>query len=429
MPQFVEELFLLAGKNPKDYFKYAQHQRACNYFWNDGVRFEAPSNPSEYAEKAFKVFSEPKENLLKKFNKAKFIDDRIGKLFLEQSLHKWQGFTNLATAKGVLSIPKLDINKSLHQANTRDLSHPKLVQIFDRYATYNGSNPYQTPGIMGIIPHYEHNVGTFFPLKGMHSITTSLVKLATELGVEFIYNTEVTKIIIQDNKAKGVSTVNRDIEADIVVSNMDVYFTYHKLIKNPDFEPKKTLQAERSSSALIFYWGINASFPELDLHNILFADDYAKEFELIFNGDQPSNDPTIYIHISSKLCKEDAPHGNENWFVMINTPSKKKIDWDQYIEKARQIVIQKISKVLKTDLLSLIVNESILDPRTIESKTMSYEGSLYGTSSNSKYAAFLRHPNFHKKLKNLYFVGGSAHPGGGIPLCLLSAKIATDHVK
>ena len=125
-------------------------------------------------------------------------------------------------------MPKLDINKSLHAANQRDLNHPKfLVQLFDRYATYNGSNPYQTPGIMGIIPHFEHNVGTFFPEKGMVSITNSLVSLAKDIGVTFKLEEEVLEIDVQSKSVKGVKTEKGYSEAGVmIISNMDVFFTY-----------------------------------------------------------------------------------------------------------------------------------------------------------------------------------------------------------
>src|SRR5690606_5482997 len=131
---------------------------------------------------------------------------KIGDLFLEQSLHQPKNFINKKTVKAIFKIRKLDIHKTLHQTNKKDLKHPKLVQLFDRYATYNGSNPYKTPGIMGIIPHYEHNIGTFFPTKGMNSITNSLVGLAKDLGVEFIYEKQVDEIILDDSqkKVKGV---------------------------------------------------------------------------------------------------------------------------------------------------------------------------------------------------------------------------------
>jgi phytoene dehydrogenase-like protein len=116
----------------------------------------------------------------------------------------------------------------------------------------------------------------------------------------------------------------------------------------------------------------------------------------------------------------------ENWFVMVNVPANSGQDWDKLIDQIRKNVIEKLSKRLKLDIAEHIITEHILEPRTIESKTSSSGGALYGTSSNSKFAAFLRHPNFHRKIKNLYFSGGSVHPGGGIPLCLLSAKIIDD---
>jgi len=215
--------------------------------------------------------------------------------------------------------------------------------------------------------------------------------------------------------------------ADIVVSNMDVFSTYKNLLPEKDW-PKKTLAQEQSSSALIFYWGIAKTFPELDLHNILFADDYAGEFEKIFKTKTISEDPTVYINISSKCNPADAPSGCENWFVMINTPGDYGQDWDMIIRKVKKNIIKKINKVLNCDLESLIRTENILEPRLIQSKTQSHRGALYGTASNNKFAAFLRHSNFSKKIKNLYFCGGSVHPGGGIPLCLHSAQIVSDLV-
>ncbi len=134
------------------------------------------------------------------------------------------------------------------------------------------------------------------------------------------------------------------------------------------------------------------------------------------------------MNISSKYCPADAPEGCENWFVMINVPANKGQDWDTLITQARKNIIDKLSLRLGTDIGPLIVCESILDPRTIESRTSSYQGSLYGTSSNDKFAAFLRHANRSSKVPNLYFCGGSVHPGGGIPLALLSAKIVSDWV-
>jgi len=429
MPQFVEELFSLARKKTADYFEYVKHPTSCKYFWQDGTQLHAESDVQKFAEKVQETFQIEEAVIVKKLQKAAFINEEIGDLFLEQSLHQPSNFFNLKTLKSILNIGKFDLDKTLHQANQKDVKHPKMVQLFDRFATYNGSNPYKTPGIMGIIPHYEHNVGTFFPTKGMNSITTSLVQLAEDLGVKFQYNKIVKEIILDKSQKKvlGIETENGKILADVVFSNMDIYFTYHQLLPNYP-KPIKTLSQERSSSAIVFYWGIRKEFKELDLHNIFFAEDYKAEFEAIFEQKTMYKDPTIYINISSKICKEDAPNQSENWFVMVNAPANIGQNWDELVANTKKNVIEKLNAHFKMDIESLIECEEILDPRTIESKTSSYQGSLYGTSSNSKFSAFLRHPNFKKNIKGLYFVGGSVHPGGGIPLCLLSAKIATNHV-
>ncbi len=208
---------------------------------------------------------------------------------------------------------------------------------------------------------------------------------------------------------------------------MDIYPTYKKLL--PELKhPEKTLQQERSSSALIFYWGIRETFPELDLHNIFFSDDYRQEFKTIFEERQITDDPTIYINITSKDIPSDAPKGHENWFVMINAPGDYGQDWASLKEKARAVILKKLSDILKKPIEPLIATEYILDPVGIEANTSSYRGALYGAASNSRFAAFLRHPNFSRQIDNVYFCGGSVHPGGGIPLCLLSAKIVADMI-
>jgi hypothetical protein len=209
-----------------------------------------------------------------------------------------------------------------------------------------------------------------------------------------------------------------------VVCNADVKPAYKFLIKNVKAR-KQTLQQESSSSAMIFYWGIKKKFKQLDLHNIFFTDDYKKEFTLLFDEKTVTEDPTGYIHISSKYVPDDAPEYGENWFILVNVPSNSGQDWDQLRISIRKSVIDKLSRLLDANIEDLIEEEDYLDPVRIEQRTSSHAGALYGASSNDRMAAFFRHPNF-SSVQGLYFVGGSVHPGGGIPLCLLSAKIATE---
>jgi phytoene desaturase len=254
-----------------------------------------------------------------------------------------------------------------------------------------------------------------------------MVQLAEELGVKIYYQSPVQEILRERGEAKGIKVNDENHAFDIVVSNMDVVNTYRHLLPGEN-QPGKILKQPKSSSALIFYWGITKQFKKLSLHNIFFSKEYKREFQCIFQEKTISEDPTIYVNITSKYKPDDAPEGCENWFVMINVPNNDGQDWDQLIGQARLNIIGKLSRILNTDILSLIACESILDPRGIESRTSSSQGALYGNSSNNKYAAFLRHANFSSTIKNLYFCGGSVHPGGGIPLCLLSAKITADMI-
>jgi len=425
MPHLVTELFELFDENPSQYFNYIKKSNTCNYFWEEGTFFSAPANVDEFAKDASTTFNEPVSNIENYLKNSQLKYDATAPLFLEKSLHKLETYLNKETINAVLKIPQLHLNKTLNGLNKASFKNEKLVQLFNRYATYNGSSPYQTPGIMSMIPHLELFYGTYFPKGGMKNIALSLYNLAIEKGVEFRFNTKVEKVLHHNKKINGVITTEGEEKAEIVVSNADVFSFYQKLLKDIE-PPKRTLQQEVSSSAIIFYWGINQTFPQLDLHNILFSENYEAEFDTLFSKKEVYDDPTIYINISSKAELKDAPNGCENWFVMVNAPGNFNQNWEHIIASTRENIFEKIKRILRVDIRQHIECEQILDPIKIEQETGSSRGALYGASSNSKYAAFLRHTNFSRKLKGLYFCGGSVHPGGGIPLCLWSAKITAD---
>jgi len=427
LPNLIDEIFQLFDENPIDHFSYSRRDTICNYFWEDGTRFVVSADKNTFVTdlvNTFQVSKDSIENYLTR-NEEKY--NLTSGIFLEKSLHKLKTYLSFSTLKAFALSYKLDINQSLNETNKVHFKDEKLVQLFNRYATYNGSSPYKTPGIMSMIPHLEMNLGTYLPKGGMKEISGSLFELAKEKGIHFKFNEEVQKIRIENKKAKGVVSKGIEYQSDIVISNSDIFTSYSSLLKD-DLPPKKIIKQERSSSAIIFYWGIQKSFPELDLHNIFFSENYEKEFDQIFNQQSIPDDPTVYVNITSKVEVKDAPDGCGNWFVMINTSANFNQDWDELIKISKKNIIAKINSILKTDIEKYIMCESILDPRTIESKTKSHRGSLYGASSNSKFSAFLRHPNFSSKIEGLYFCGGSVHPGGGIPLCLLSAKIVADLV-
>ena len=428
MPHYIDELFELFNENPKDYFNYKRKDISCKYFWEDKTVLNAYSDKNKFINEINKVLKVDKNIITKYLLKAKKKYDLTKNIFLEQSLHKIKTYLSSDLIKGIFNLYIFQINKTLDTVNQDELKEPHLVQLFNRFATYNGSSPFKTPGMMTLIQHLEQEYGTFVSEKGMINISKSIFDLAKRNGVKFEFNKLVNEIVVKNNKVVGVKVNNTVIESDFVVSNMDIVPTYKKLLKK-SYQPKKVLNQERSSSALIFYWGIKKTFKNLELHNILFSNNYKKEFDSIFELGTISDDPTVYINITSKDVVSDAPKESENWFVMINSPNDKGQDWSEIIKTVRKNTINKINRTLNTDIESFIEFEKVFSPKTIEKNTQSYLGSLYGSSSNNKMSAFLRHPNFSKHIQNLYFCGGSVHPGGGIPLCLLSAKIVSELIK
>ena len=422
LPDLVDELFTLAGENPKKHFDYDKLDINCQYFFPDGTNLTAFADLDKFGIEIQQKLGESPQSLKKAVKNSSLLYESLSDLFMFSSLQDIKTFISKAAFKAYLKIPRLGFFNTMNGANKKLFSDPRLVQLFNRYATYNGSSPYKTPATMNIIPHLEMSLGAYFPKGGMYAITKSLVELAKRQGVVFHFNTPVQQICIDNKKATGLKIAGRKIQFDRVVSNMDIVNSYKKLmpsIKAPEF----LLKQPKSSSALIFYWGIKKKFQELDVHNIFFSGDYQSEFQHLFDTQSIYHDPTVYVHISSKKESQDAPEYGENWFTMINVPNNTGQNWEKLIADARKNIVQKLTDQLNQSIAELIECEEILDPRLIESKTSSALGALYGNSSNNLFAAFLRHANKSRRIKGLYFCGGSVHPGGGIPMSLSSAKI------
>ncbi len=424
-PENIEALFKLADEDIHDYFNYKPVNIGCKYFYEDGSIINAYTDKKKFAQELQKKTGEPEANTLSYLHESGNIYNNIGNIFLNYSLHRISTLKRANILNALRNTKSNYLFLSLDQSNKKQFSNPHTVQLFNRYATYSGSNPYKAPAMLKLIPHIEFSEGVFYPEGGMISIVNALYNLAIKKGVQFKLNTEVQRIIVHEKKAKGLVINDENLFADVVISNTDVYFTYLKLL-NDKVKADEVLKQERSSSAIIFYWGIKKEFRQLELHNIFFSKDYKAEFDSIFKQKKLYNDPTVYINITSKLEPgTHAPANKENWFVMVNVASDKNISNKEVIETCRRNVLSKLKRLLKEDIESLIETEDVLHPQLIEELTLSYLGALYGTSSNSRQAAFFRHPNFSKDIEHLYFVGGSVHPGGGIPLCLKSAQITS----
>ena len=424
MPEVLDEIFISCGKDPSDYYSYSRLPVSTKYFYPDGKVFHAYAAAEDFAKEFERVFGERSEHVLEYLHHAQKVFELTEEVFLKHPLRKAWRYIPKHVLPRAASLGRLKAFTTLNALHKKFFTTPEAIQLFNRYATYNGSDPYRAPGTMAVISHLEHNHGAFIMDKGMHQVVQSLIQLGKELGVEYHINRPVEEILLEKRKACGIRVGSDKHLFDRVITNMDVQPTYDKLLPSVK-PPQKVLNQEKSTSALIFYWGVQGEHSDLDVHNILFSAQYEQEFTALRQG-RVSDDPTVYLYISKKHIQDDAPNQAENWFVMINVPHDSGQDWDAIVAKAKANILDKIESMLNISLVSKIQFEQVWTPKGIESDTSSYAGALYGNASNSPFSAFFRHSERNPSIRNLRFVGGGGHPGGGVPLCLLSAKIAVE---
>lgn len=428
VPFVIEELFASVDENISDYLTIKKLNNLCRYFYNDGTVLNAYAEAEIFASEIESNTTEKKVNLFRYLDYCRKIYDLTADIFLFNDLYDISTYTNAKALKTLFKIGKIDSFRTMDEANRSFFTDEKIIQLFNRYATYNGSNPYECPATLNIISHVEYNIGGYYIEGGMYQLTEALYALALKKGVKFEFRSKVSRIIHHKTFVQGIEVDGKAIHCEAVISNADVYNTYNYLLGDSSSKAaKKYNSLEPSSSALVYYWGVDIISDKLDVHNILFSSEYKTEFDELFEKKVYPTDPTIYIYISSKFAGSDAPNGMENWFVMINTPY---VNDNMKIpdEKLRNIILEKIKNTTGYDIKEKIRCEQIMTPFDIESQTGSFKGSIYGISSNNRKAAFMRQPNRSKHYKGLFFTGGSAHPGGGIPLVLLSGKICAEAV-
>ncbi len=422
MKHVLEDLFEFANKRIEDYLTILPLEPICRYFWNDGTIFNASTDLQSTENEIAKL--DNVENFRKFLADSKRKYEVSKKTFLSHSLNDLPKLLRPRYFKDLLAISS---TKTLNSHVKSYFKSPKLQQLFNRFATYNGSSPFQTPATFSLIPYVEFGLGAWYVSGGMYMIPKALERLAKELGVKIFTESEVEKIIVEDRKAVGVKVSGETIRADFIITNADAVVTYRDLLEDGN---KRIENLEPSCSGFVLLIGTNKKFPTLAHHNIFFSDDYKAEFDALFGKKRPAENPTIYVCATSVTDESQAPSGHENLFILVNAPyTSDKTDWQKEAKPYRDLIV----KILENNGLEGLENsidfEQIITPADFETKYHASHGSIYGVSSNGIFSAFLRPPNKARKIENLYFVGGATHPGGGIPLVLLSGKLASDLIE
>jgi diapolycopene oxygenase len=421
MKSVFQSVFSDCGRRMEDYVQFEHVESGTtNYFANHHVvQF---STNIEKVESMIAKYSVTDANKYREFLYAsKKLFETAEKHFLNRAMIGWKSTLDVSLITNFLKIhPFTAYQKWLNQFFT----HPNTLAMFGRYATYVGSSPYKAPAIFGMMGHIEGNLGVYRVKGGTFQIALAFKKLAEELGVTFHFDTEVIDLEKKSDEIVSVRTNNSRYTADTIVCNMDALTFYHKWLQDdPTFRKIKHIEPSLSGFAILL--GIKKRYSMLKHHQVFFPANYQDEFKEIFIDKQMVTKPTIYVCYSGYEDDSVIPNmDSSNLFILVNAPAlTSEQDWNTNKERYKSEIIAELERRGLHDLSEHIEYEEIMTPADLYTHTEAFRGSIYGLSSNNWKQAFFRLPNKSKKYNNLWFVGGSVHPGGGTPIVVKSGQV------
>jgi len=416
MPHVVDELFADAGAQRGDYLQFHRLASACRYFWRDGTVIDE--------DEAFWQ----RKDVARFLRHAKGIYDLSAATYLNHPPAEFWRAVRPSLLPKLRHLPKVMNPGTMAQSIQRWFKDPHLRQLFMRFATYNGSSPYQTPSIFNLIAYVESHFGAWYVEGGMARIPQALVLLARQMGVEIHCNETVTHV----EAGQATSESGRGGQFDYIVCNGDSLTarTSYLAAATTKEEREEISRSVLSLSGVVLFLGVQGIDPKLGQHNIFFSQDYAREFKHIFKSKVVPAEPTVYINITSRSEPAHAPEGHENYFVLVNAPpmqADKPLSATR-LQSIRNAIISQLEIFGLENLDERIVTESIFTPSQFASRDLAYHGALYGPATHANSQAMFRPPMRSQVDKKVFYVGGTTHPGGGIPLVLMSGKMVADTI-
>ncbi len=428
MPWAIDEVFAAAGRRLADEVPLVPLETVCRYHFPDkSITVLDASADADTAAQAVDAFAPGQAAGFERFLRyARRVSDATTDPFLRQDFGaSVRGVPDREQWRQLGAFLALRPWRSLRDVVHECFTDSRLRQVFELYALYSGSHPARCSGIFATVADVQWHQGTFYVPGGLYRLAEAMLKIAQDLGVRVILDTPVMEIIVKGGSARGVVTAAGDrLHADAVVCNADCLTALRSLVPAPVRRrwPARRVEAiEPSTSAFLLLLGVEGVYPQLAHHNSFLAADGDREFADIFERGLPAADPTIGVACQSVTDPSRAPAGGSNLFVMTNPPALNgQFDWVTEAPAYRERVLAKLEAMGLTDLRNRIRVEQMWTPLDLQARYGAWRGAIYGLSSNGWRNGFLRPPQVSPDVRGLYFVGGSTHPGGGLPLCALS---------
>lgn len=429
LPSIFSKLFEWAGKDMEDYVEIEKLEPQWRSFFPDGGTIDLHADLDEMESKNDHITSKDKKEISKYLDYCKHLYETVEKGYFKEGVDtRWELFREY----GLVSILKdFDYFSTMNEGVERYISDENLQDMFNFFIKYVGSSPYRAPAILNLLPYIQVKYGLWYVPGGLYGLAEALEELLDDLNVKVHLNTEVVDMVEKNKEVQKVVLDNGDErKGDIIVSNMEVIPAYRELLEgNEKLIQKYEKKFEPACSGLVLHLGVDKKYDQLAHHNFFFSKNPKEHFDSIFQKYELPKDPTIYLVASTRTDPSQGKEGCENIKVLPHIPhlGEGRFSEEEY-EALRERILDKLERMGLKDLREHIITEDMWTPEDIEETYYSNHGAIYGVVSDRKKNLGFKAPKSSKKYENLYFVGGSVNPGGGMPMAVLSGQQVKDMI-
>lgn len=435
IPSVLRRIFTEAGRRMEDYLDLIRLDPQWRCFFEDNSVLDLVEDTAQMAARLdkFSPGNNSGAGYLEFMKLSQRLNDISHRFFFDKPIGGLRDMFDFKTAfdpKVLGEVLAMRMGRSVAGTVRAFNPDPRVAQMIDHYTQYVGSSPYGSPAVLCGIAHMQTDEGVWYPVGGTRAVPVAMEKLARELGVEIRCDTKVDKILAHDGAVTGIRTdLGEEIPLAAVVSNCDSVRTHRELINGAvgaKFERRRNYEA--ACSGVVLYLGLNKRYEHLAHHDFVFSRDPHEEFDFIYKKGEPAPDPTCYL--AATTCSEPAtaPAGGEALYVLVHTPYlRPHHDWKKMFPAYRRVILEKLKRTGNMkDIEARIVFEDALTPQDINDRYHVLHGAIYGLASHGKFLGAFKPGNRSPDLRGFYLAGGSAHPGPGMPMVLMSGWIAAD---
>lgn len=430
MTDVLYETFKYCDKDFNDYIELIQLEPNYQVAYADKTKITMSSNLPRLATELAKIDPKAPEQFYRFFGDvaAMYRISRDG--FIDKNFDRLTDFIN--PKSGMELVRKRGLSK-LYNFVSHYFTDDRLRQLFSFQSMYLGVSPHEAAAVYSMVSYMETGLGIWYPKGGMYSLSLALEKLVKDMGGKIKVSTSVERILVEDRVANGVVlNGGEQVKADIVIANADLVYANKELIDSsyrPSMPDTKLDEYKQASSALLFYWGVNDECKNMLHHNVFLCKDFKNNLDEIFHQRVLPSDPSFYTYIPTKTDPSLAPKGRQVFYVLVPVPNlQADVDWKKGIPKLRSQVLGRLKTEYGLDIKNKIESEIVFTPQDFKTKFNLHNGSAFGLSHHFFQSGYFRPHNKSKDISNLYFVGASTYPGGGIPMVTLSAKLVTERI-